>query len=394
MKLLWLTAEIPFPPNTGGRIVMFKRIEYLSKNNEIHLFSIIDSDNDNKYKSELLRYCKNVFLYNRNKHRLSNLLKLGYGPYVCVSRWQSTMKKDIDTLFGEIHPDFVIVDFPQMLGNLSDNVMNNGNIVLNQHNTEFVTLRNISSIYRNPLMRLAGKAESYRLKRLERNYYKQNLIKLYTFVSIEDMKFFEENYNLCNTYLLPIGTEISVLDTQHDDEFNISFIGKMDYPANAEAAIWFARNVFVKIKDQIPHLKYYIVGKNPLPMVRTLSDENPDIIVTGTVEDISEYFAKSDIVVIPLFHGGGVKVKLLEALGHGKLVITTSKGIEGTIFEDKKELLVAETSEQFAKIILDIYSNPNIYEPIKQQGFKCVKNKFTWSAIMEVFEEKLRKLNA
>ena len=392
MKLFWLTAEMPYPPNTGGRIVMFKRIEYLSKNNEIYLFSIVDSDDDYKYRDDMLKYCKKVSLYNRHNHQLRNLLKLLCGPYVCVSRWQNEMKKDIDVLYEVIRPDFVMVDFPQMLGNISDSVMRGGRIVLNQHNTEYVTLRNLANIYNTFHMRMASKVESYRLKSLEKKYYERNLIKLYTFVSIEDKDFFEKQYGLHNTYLLPIGTEISNYESKPNKEFIISYIGKMEYPANAEAAIWFANNVFNRIENDIPGLKYFIVGKNPLPEVNALQEINPNIIVTGTVDNIDDYFEKSDIIVIPLFHGGGVKVKLLEALGHGKLVITTSKGIEGTVFEDRKELLVAETPEQYVELINDIYVQPGNYESIKNEGRKCVLENFTWAAIINGFEMKLKEM--
>ena len=115
-------------------------------------------------------------------------------------------------------------------------------------------------------------------------------------------------------------------------------------------------------------------------------------MVTGTVDNIDDYFEKSDIIVIPLFHGGGVKVKLLEALGHGKLVITTSKGIEGTVFEDRKELLVAETPEQYVELINDIYVQPGNYESIKNEGRKCVLENFTWAAIINGFEMKLKEM--
>lgn len=392
MKLFWLTAEMPFPPNTGGRIVMFKRIEYLSKNNEIYLFSIIDSEEDYKYRDDLLKYCKNVFLYNRHDHRLRNLLKLVHGPYVCVSRWQNEMKKDIDILYEDTCPDFVVVDFPQMLGNISEKVMRNGRVVLNQHNTEYVTLRNLSNIYNTFLKRMASKIESYRLESLEKKYYERNLIKLYTFVSIEDKEFFENKYGLHNTYLIPVGTEISKCDSKRKKEFIVSYIGKMEYPANVEAAIWFANNVFKKAENVIPELKYFVVGKNPLPEVKALQENNPNIIVTGTVDNVDEYFEKSDIIVIPLFHGGGVKVKLLEALGHGKLVITTNKGIEGTAFEDKKELLVAESPEQYVELISDIYAHPEVYESIKEEGLKCVQENFTWSSIISRFEMKLKEM--
>lgn len=390
MKLIWLTAELPFPPNTGGRIVMYKRIKYLSRNNDIYLFSIIDRNEEEKYISDLQKYCKDVKLYSREGKLLRNMLGLLFAPYVCESRWYTKMKNDIEENFYSTHPDYVIVDFPQMLGNLSDEILRSRKVILNQHNTEYVTLRNLSNLFDNPFKRVIYWLESYRLERLEKKNYKRGVIKLFTFVSIEDKVFFEKKYNLTNTYLLPIGTEICPLEKRGNGEFVISYIGKMEYSANAEAALWFAYNVFIKLRREIDNISFYIVGKNPPKKVSRLEEVNSSIIVTGTVDSVDEYFEKSDIVVIPLFHGGGVKVKLLEALGHKKLVITTSKGIEGTIFKNRKELLVAETSEQFENIIKDVISHQESYEIIREQGFNCVKENYTWSAIINNYESILR----
>ena len=156
MKLFWLTAEMPFPPNTGGRMAMFKKIEYFSKNHEIFLFSIVDSIDDLKFKNEMKTYCKEALFYNRNSNKLFKLFKLIVGPYVCTSRWIRAMKKDIDLQFQKINPDYIIVEFPQMLGNLSNEVLKSGKIILNQNNTEYLTLRNISNLYTNPLKKWLG----------------------------------------------------------------------------------------------------------------------------------------------------------------------------------------------------------------------------------------------
>lgn len=390
MKLFWLTAEMPFPPNTGGRMAMFKKIEYFSKNHEIFLFSIVDSIDDLKFKNEMKTYCKEALFYNRNSNKLFKLFKLIVGPYVCTSRWIRAMKKDIDLQFQKINPDYIIVEFPQMLGNLSSEVLKSGKIILNQHNTEYLTLRNISNLYTNPLKKMVGIIDSYRLQQFEKKMYQKKLIKLFTFVSNDDKFFFEKKYGLFNTYHLPIGTEISRKhNTTHNNSFNISYIGKMNYLPNSEAAIWFAQNVFNKLKDIIPNLKYYIVGKNPPDNILHLATMDNNIIVTGTVDSVECYYELSDVVVIPLFHGGGVKVKLLEALGHGSLVITTDKGIEGTEFKHNNELLVANTATEFVNLCITIFQKPDLYLNIKEQALECIEKKYTWASILKDFESKL-----
>lgn len=394
MKIIWLTAEMPYPPNTGGRVAMFRKIEYLSKNNDIYLYSIIDSDVDLNHKDGLIPYCVKINLYDRRKEKVRVPLKLFNGPYVCVSRWISKMKEDISNCNAQINPHYVLVDFPQMLGNLSNEILNSGKVVLNQHNTEYLTLRNLSSAYKSLLMRYAAKIESIRLEKLEKKYYNNYNIKLFTFVSTEDKLFFETKYHRTNTYLLPIGTEVFsyVKQNRLNNSFNITYFGKMSYPANEEAVTWFVDNVFIKLKKIVPYAKFYIVGKDPTQNVKELPQRDDDIIVTGTVDDINQYYNISDLVVIPLFHGGGVKVKLLEALGHGKLVITTNKGIEGTIFKDGKELLIANTAEEFLQLCLAAYHKYEQYEDIKQNGLNTIELNFSWSKIVGQYEEKLLSL--
>ncbi len=90
----------------------------------------------------------------------------------------------------------------------------------------------------------------------------------------------------------------------------------MSYLPNVEAALWFSKQVFFLLfKKKIPESKFYIIGKDPSKELVELSGSNPNIVVTGTVDSIEDYYEHTDIVVIPLTHGGGVKVKVLEALG-------------------------------------------------------------------------------
>ena len=214
-------------------------------------------------------------------------------------------------------------------------------------------------------------------------------VKLFAFVSIEDKAFFERKFSKFNTLLVPIGTEIHEYKENKYSRNIISFFGKMSYPPNVEAAIWFSKQVFPLVQKEIPESQFYIVGKDPSKELLELSVNNPSIVVTGTVDSIEEYYERTDLVVIPLAHGGGVKVKVLEALGHGKLIVSTVKGIEGTTFQNGKELLTSESAEEFACICINLLQNLSAYEGIRRGGYENTKENFTWKAIVEKFEMEL-----
>ena len=157
----------------------------------------------------------------------------------------------------------------------------------------------------NPLKRAIYNVEAKRLYHFEKRYYREMSVKLFTFVSIEDKAFFEKKFGKFNTLLVPVGTEMHEYKAYKDSSNIISFFGKMSYLPNVEAALWFSKQVFPLIQKKIPESKFYIIGKDPSKELVELSGSNPNIVVTGTVDSIEDYYEHTDIVVIPLTHGGG-----------------------------------------------------------------------------------------
>ena len=390
---MWIAMECPYPPNTGGRIGTWKRIEYLSKENAIYLYTITDKENELLYVNKIKGYCKEVHMYSRNKSILG-LFKCIVYPYPAVSRWNKKFKSDIYTFFKTEYPDLIIIDYPQMFGVVPKEVLNKGTIVLNQHNTEYLTLESIArSIINNPIKKLVFNIVAKQMKLYENSIYKRDCIDLYTFVSKDDKNLFDKTYKSKNTLLVPVGTEVLMDKSKIPYSYNIGFIGKMSYSPNIEAIAWFLNNVWDKVKLSCPDVKLYIVGKNPTDYIQNFSKKDGRIIVTGTVESVDEYYDKCSLIIIPLLEGGGVKVKLLEALGKGKIVITTNKGIEGTDFKHGEEVLVANTPREFAQLCADVLNNPDKYEYIVNNALNKVKKDYSWKNIVDNFEKHLKELN-
>lgn len=389
MKLFWLTSECPFPPNTGGRVGIWKRLLYLAERNDIYLYTIAEN-NDTAYINEILQVCKSVKMYNRNSKLISIVKSCRY-PYPAVSRWNKQLKVDLSKDYERINPDLVIIDFPQMIGALPSNILNGSKIVLNQHNIEYQSMASLAKRLHNPIKRLLYNVVSIQLKWYETKLYNTADIKLYTFVSETDKVFFENQYKKNNTLLVPVGAEVNPLN-EYKKKNALLFVGKMSYPANNEAALWLVEKVYPLIKKEIPDVSLYLVGKDPGSDLIEKAKQDNSIIVTGLVESLDEYYEKTNIVLVPIFSGGGVNVKLLEALGKGKLVVTTHKGIQGTKFKAGKHLLVADDEEQFANYCLNALNNINYYIPMIKDAYDMVNEYYSWESIVNNFEYELRKL--
>lgn len=383
MKVLWITLESILPANTGGRIGVYKRLEQISKTEDIYLFYPYDNDNELTYVEELQKYCKEVHAYNRNKNKILGILKLWKYPFTVSSRVISEMENDIKKCIDDNHIDVINVDFPHMCACL-ENLNCDIPIVLNEHNIEWKVYKTIAKSHKNILKKLAYFVDSYRLKYYERNLFKKHKFSKVTFVSSKDMQFMIDNgmINHKQAVLIPVGADRHEIKHTTHKGINILFVGKMSYGPNVEAVTWFSKNVMPKlVKDEgLTNLTFYIVGKEPIDEVKSLEADH--IVVTGMVDDVSEYYNKADLVVLPLKNGGGVKVKLLEAISYKKKIVSTSVGVEGTYYADHL-IPVADDSDEFAKYCVDILNGTKFYP--ETDVYNYFELNYTWQKIGEKY---------
>ncbi len=134
------------------------------------------------------------------------------------------------------------------------------------------------------------------------------------------------------------------------------FVGNFGHPPNADAARRLVRGIFPLIRRDLPDATLAIVGANPPEDLVAAGSDN--VVVTGWVDDPSTYLAGAAIVLVPLRQGGGLRVKMLEACAAGKAIIASRMAIEGLSLTDGKEVMLAETDEEFAASAIALVGNP------------------------------------
>src|SRR6185295_10816651 len=139
------------------------------------------------------------------------------------------------------------------------------------------------------------------------------------------------------------------------------FVGSMDYHANIEGAASFARDVWPVIHQRQPGLRFTIVGRNPPAAITDLCSA-PGIEVTGSVADVGPYYREALAAVVPLNVGGGSRLKILEAMAAGVPVVSTKLGAEGLDVSDGENILLAETTAQLARGILNVIKSRELRE--------------------------------
>lgn len=183
-------------------------------------------------------------------------------------------------------------------------------------------------------------------------------------------------------------------DDLHREAKTILFVGAMDRSVNIEAAIYFYTEVLPLIRKEIPDVQLYIVGNRPPDNVKAFQLNDTNVFVTGFVEDIKPYFLKATVFVAPLFVGGGIITKILDAMAAGVPVVSTSIGNEGIDAVPDKDILVAEESAEFANKVILLLKDKERRQSISENGKAFVQDKFKWDNVIQKLEDEYKRLTA
>jgi len=167
------------------------------------------------------------------------------------------------------------------------------------------------------------------------------------------------------------------------------FTGTMNYEPNIEAARFLAADILPLIHKKFCFTKLHVVGMKPSKEVLNLASDQ--IVVHGAVPDVRPYFQEADVYIAPLLHGGGTRLKILEAAASGKAIVSTAFAFEGLSFVPGNDLLVADSATEFASAVTDLIEN----EDKKQHlGFKArqVSTCYDWDKIGSSFRTLIERI--
>ena len=161
----------------------------------------------------------------------------------------------------------------------------------------------------------------------------------------------------------------------------IAFSGNLEYAPNVEAVRFFRHRIWPALRSR-PGLKWRIIGKNA-HAVRDLVAGDPQIELTGFVEDAIAALAAAQVAVVPVLSGSGTRVKILEAWAAATPVVSTTVGAEGLIIKNGEDLVVADDPREFATKVSQLLDSPEERRRIGAQGRRLYEQRYTWRAAWE-----------
>lgn len=165
-----------------------------------------------------------------------------------------------------------------------------------------------------------------------------------------------------NARVIPNGIVIDGLDISVGLELKspcIGFLGDMSYEPNIDASNVLVREIFPRLRKQVPGIQLYIIGRNPR---QELLDQcrDPDVHVTGSVENIWDYIRSVDVFVFPMVSGAGLQNKVLEAMYAGKPVVASAIANEGIGAEHGKVIYIAGSVDEYVSCIEKAIADPAV----------------------------------
>lgn len=185
---------------------------------------------------------------------------------------------------------------------------------------------------------------------------------------------------------IPFGVPVpqQALDPRGSMPPRLLFVGSFSHAPNVDAAARLAQTMFPMLQQQFPDLTLYLVGANPPPQLQGLANER--VVVTGYVPDVTPYLDHAAVVVVPLRRGGGMRVKVAEALAAGKAVVASPLAAAGLSVRDGEQLVLAETDEQFVAAAARLLAEPEQRTALAGRARAWATKHLDWSSRAAAYE--------
>ena len=427
MRILYLCQLVPYPPDAGPKVRAYYTLRYLAQRHEVTLVAFTRPDDQAEALERLRTFCAQVYTapIRRSAWRNSRdlLSSLAAGDSFIIRRdFAAEMASKVDRLleggdFDAVHADQLWMAQYALRAKRRPATGSKLQTILDEHNACFQIFQRLAQEESNPLKQALLEREWRRLMDFEARALGQ-FDRVVT-VTDEDRKTLQgllERSITAGKLVPSIQSPISedqpphfstipiCVDTEEIQPVrpktgarDVLHLGTMFWQPNVEGVVWFAREVWPKVREAVPGATFTIAGKNPPGEVRELqamsgprsanSAREPDIRVTGYVADPQPYLEEAGVFIVPLFSGSGMRVKIVDAWRWGLPVVSTRIGAEGIRYIDGENILIAEDAEGFAEAVRRVLTDGELAQRLRSNGRRWVEEHYDWRKVYSAWDE-------
>lgn len=402
MRVLFLCHRIPFPPDKGDKIRSYNILQKLRADHEVYLAALIDSPRDLRYVNDVRNLVKSFMCVQIRRYwqfLLAAFKALQCRPLTVSHFYSFRLQQQIDALLDQIDVDAVICFSSPMAEYVFRSRHAGGKLA---RAVRIMDLIDVDSYkWRQYAQRSSWwKAWIYHYEAATLARYERRIADSFQHLLVVSWqeKCYFPGPSVVHLDAMSNGVDLGYFAPGHAGKIQLPphslvFTGVMDYWPNIEGVTWFVNDVLPLIRARIHDVRFFIVGRSPARNVQRLS-AIPGVHVTGFVDDVRDYLADASVCVVPLRVARGIQNKILEAMAMSKLVVTTSQAFEGIQAEPGNDIMVADSTEQFAAMVIAAIENTARTIQQGKNARASMERAYSWQENLSVLDGYLSRHSA
>lgn len=386
-KLVVITSRFPYPLDKGDKLRAYNQIKYLSQYKEIYLFCLTDEKISEDKVEHVAEFCKEIEIFTLSNFQIAyNLIRTLFSrkPFQVGYFYNKSIHKKISKRINEIKPSYIYCQ----LVRCAEYVKNEFHIpkLIDYMDTLSKGMeRRIPSspFYLRRILRL----EANRLKKYESILYVY--FDKHTIISQQDQEliFLEERENI---KVIPNGIDVEFFKpTKTEKKYDLLFNGNMQYEPNVVGALYIVNEILPLVHKVNPNVNLLISGTSPAKEILAL--ESDKVHISGWINDIRDAYNSARVFIAPMQIGTGLQNKLLEAMAMQLPCITSKLANNALNAEVDEEILIGNTPQEYADLILRLLENTDLSNRIAHNGYKYVTSTFNWEKSTEMLNNFLNE---
>lgn len=393
MRILWLKTGLLHPVDFGGRIRSYQILRQLKERQHITFLALDELNAGPELRAAAAEYCHELVVVPHRKAPafspifwLDLARNLGSGvPYFVMAYESAPMRRAIAEALRDGRHDLVVCDFLSTSVNLPD--APGPPRLLFQHNVESEIWRRLSAAQTGAAQRAYLAGQWHKARRFEAAACRRfdHVIT----VSAADRAFLMREFGATAVSDVPTGVDADYFrpgPPERTRPGRLVFTGAMDWLPNQEAMLHFVRDILPRIRRARADTTLTIVGRHPMPELTRVCRDLPGVKLTGRVDDTRPWMEEAAVIVVPLRVGGGTRLKIYEAMAMDKPVVSTRVGAEGLPLTDGREIVLADTPEEFAAAVVRLLENPAEAQALGRRAGARVRAEMGWPRAAARFE--------
>lgn len=393
MRVLVVDEEIPYPLNSGKRIRTFNLLKHLSSRHEIVYVCRQHADAGQPDIKALEAIGIEPIIVPHEilgKSGAKFYLALGANllskyPYSVASHRSERMIAAVKALTAKKRFDLIHCEWTPYLANLAP--IHALPVVCVAHNVESMIWRRNFEVEQQPVKKAYIYLQWRKMERFEQTALRS--VSMIVAVSSPDKECLSQ-------WVAP--ERVAVVENGVDTEYfapstvpsvpcSLVFTGALDWRPNVDCMLYFLKEIWPLVLASCPAASLTIVGRKPMDILTEAVKDARGVTLEASVPDVRPYLEKAEVYIVPLRIGGGSRLKILEALAMGKAVVSTAVGAEGLRTQHERELLIADSPEDFVAAIARLFADMPLRHQLGTTGRRLVEKHYRWATLAGVLEE-------